>query len=91
MEVRYRGGLRQLLGVRRAVRTEILLAIAARPPLTVLIKKAVFRYYRPLLEGDQQRLVAEVATWVQQLDAAAVRSRMSLLRGLHIAEAFSGP
>lgn len=58
LEVVYNRGIRQLLGVSRNVRLEILHAVAARPPLGVIIRKAVHRYHRGLWDSGETRLVA---------------------------------
>ena len=91
LEVMYQSGLRQLLGVHRDVRIDVLLILAVRPPVGVIIRKQVFRYYRALLEADGVKLVTQVARWADQLDNPAIRYRLGVLRGHQLALGFGSP
>ena len=79
------------MGVHRDVRIEVLLILAVRPPVGVIIRKQVFRYYRALLEADGVKLVTQVARWADQLDYPAIWYRLRVLRVHQLALGFGSP
>lgn len=66
LAVVYRQSLRALLGVPGDVRTEVLYVLSLRWPLTVVVAKAVWRYYariRRMVDAQESAPIVQAIRW----------------------------
>ena len=83
----YRSCLRYLLNVSHTTRNSVLYVLAAKPPLSVYISKAVMQYVESCANSD--RLVEKVAKRALQLDSVSRLNQLTVMIMKLTADMFS--
>jgi hypothetical protein len=88
MQTLYRAAQRQLLGIDKTVRNEVLAAVTARPTLQTFAIKLIYRYYFNIVKYNKGRLVEKAMSWAKTVENERVSSQLSILKGAALTDRY---